>query len=136
MDGRPQFANNFRVLVDGTEIGVAQVSALCSETAPGADGERRVARYRTVVLRRALTGSSELYRWREQAHAGTEASRQVAIEHYDSSGERLLARWELEDAWPCRWSGPALDAADGETVACEELELAFARLKWRTRKER
>ncbi len=136
MDDWPVLSNNFRVLVDGTEIAVAQVSALCSETDPEAGGERRASRYRTVVLRRALTGSSELYRWREQAHAGADAARQVAIEHLDAGGERLLARWELQDAWPCRWSGPALDAADCETVACEELELAFARLTWQPREER
>ena len=130
MDERPLFANNFRVLIDGVEVGISEVSPMTSESEPSATGERGEPRYRSVVLRRAVTGSRELYRWREEAHAGKPAERRVQIRHYDSTGEVLVNAWELERAWPRRWSGPALDATDGERIACEELELAYARLVW------
>jgi len=136
MDCEPVFTNNFRVLIDGVEVGVSRVSSLTSETEPSASGGRDESRYRTVVLRRALTGSKELYGWREQAHAGRPAERNVEIQHYDSTGEVLVGSWELERAWPCRWSGPPLNATDGESIACEELELAYARLIWRGERNR
>lgn len=128
MDGQPLLGNNFRVLIDGTEVGISEVSPLTSETEPSAP--RADSRYRTVVLRRAVTGSRELFGWREQAHAGKPAERSVVIQHFDQTGRPAVGAWELEGAWPCRWSGPALNAADSESVACEELELAYERLVW------
>jgi len=130
MEGQPLFANNFRVLFEGVEVGISEISPLTSETGSSASDERGEPCYRSVVLRRALTGSRELYRWREQVHAGRAAERSVHIRHYDSTGELLVNAWELEGAWPCRWSGPALDATAEETIAYEELELAYARLVW------
>jgi hypothetical protein len=121
MDGQPLLGNNFRVLIDGVEVGISEISSLTSEAEGG---------YRTVVLRRALTGSRELFSWREQAQAGEPAERRVLIEHQDSTGTPVIGAFELEGAWPCRWSGPALNASDGESIAYEELELAYSRLHW------
>lgn len=136
MDRQPLFANRFSVLIDEVEVGISEVSPLSSDTEEpeeSAPGGRGGPRYRSVVLRRAVTGSSELFRWRELAHAGKPAERTVRIRHYDPSGEHPINDWELEGAWPRRWSGPALDAADDKTIACEELELAYARLVWHDR---
>ena len=133
VDGQPLLTNRFRVLIDGVEVGISAISSLTSETEPsaqGKQGEPSEGRYHSVVLKRALTGSKELYRWREQAHLGRPAERSVQIRQYDSAGESLVSAWELEGAWPRRWSGPALDASDSETIACEELELAYTRLVW------
>ena len=51
MNGQPLFGNNFRVLIDGIEVGISEISPLTSETEPS--GPRSDPRYRTVVLRRA-----------------------------------------------------------------------------------
>jgi hypothetical protein len=123
MEGQPLFGNNFRVLIDGVEVGISEVSPLTSEGEPGEGG------HRTVVLRRALTGSPELFRWREEAHTGKPATRRVSIHLYDQTGERPVIAWEFQGAWPSRYTVPSLDAK-GNDVAMEELELAYERLIW------
>ncbi|MFN2568545.1 MAG: phage tail protein, partial [Candidatus Dormibacteria bacterium] len=109
---------NFRVLIDGAEVGVCEISRLTSDAAGAEDEPPR------VTLKRALTESKELYRWREDGDP-----RPVAIQQYDQAGERVVNSWLLEEAWPSRWSGPRFDALCSG-IAFEELELSYARLVW------
>jgi phage tail-like protein len=117
---------HFTVFIGDQEMGFSSVSSLTSETDP-ADPER--SGYRTVILRRALTGSSDLFRWRQAVADGKRDLRRVVIRQLDPAGERTVNAWQLTDAWPCRWSAPAFDAS-GEGLAMEELELAYERLEW------
>jgi phage tail-like protein len=117
---------HFTVLIGDVDTPFTSVSSLTSETEPPADGE---ARFRTVVLRRALGTSKDLFRWRQAVAEGKRDHRRVVIRQLDPAGERIVNAWVLEGAWPCRWSAPAFDAA-GEGVAVEEIELAFDRLEW------
>ena len=117
---------HFAVMIGDVEVGFSFVSSLTSETDPA---DPIGSRYRTVVLRRALTGSQDLYLWRQRVAEGHRDVRPVTIRQYDPSGDRLMNAWLLVDAWPCRWSGPAFDAAEGG-VAMEEIELACERLVW------
>ena len=103
---------HFAVMIGDVEVGFSYVSSLTSETDPA---DPIGSRYGTVVLRRALTGHRDV--------------RPVTIRQYDPSGKRVMNAWLLVDAWPCRWSGPAFDAAEGG-VAMEEIELACERLVW------
>lgn len=78
------------------------------------------------------TGSDarELWRWRAEAmHEENCARRTVVVELLDEHQEQVVARWQLEGAWPTRWTGPTLDAS-GTEVAMEEIELAYERLDW------
>lgn len=111
--------SHFRVLIGRREIDFAEVSRLSSE------GEG----FDSVVLRRALTQSTELYDWRRRVAGGRKDRRTVTIQLLDSAGGAVVNAWRLDEAWPCRWSGPALDARTNE-VAIEELELAFDDLVW------
>ncbi len=120
---------NFRVLIDGIEVGVCEISRLTSGADPPAEGGAGACPEARITLRRALTDSKELYRWREQILAGRLDHRKVVIEQHDRAGERLVNSWVLEEARPCRWSGPDFDAL-GNDVAFEELELAYGRLVW------
>jgi phage tail-like protein len=117
---------HFTVLIGDVETPFASVSSLTSETDPPDDGEPR---YRTVVLRRALGTSKELFRWRQAVAEGKRDVRRVVIRQLDPAGRRIVNAWVLEGARPCRWSAPAFNAA-GEGVAEEEIELAFDRLEW------
>lgn len=117
--------NHFRVLVGERELGFAEVSRLSSQT----DLAERAHRFDTVVLRRALTRSTELYDWRRRIVDGKDDRREVTIHQLESPGGSIANSWRLVGAWPCRWSGPAFDAS-GCSVACEELELAFDDLVW------
>ena len=61
--------------------------------------------------------------------SGKNDRRLVTIHQLDSAGGRIVNSWRLEGAWPCRWSGPAFNAA-GNDIAMEELELAYDDLVW------
>jgi phage tail-like protein len=121
----------FRVLIDDRELGFAEISPLTSRTAHEPHTERRDA-YDHVVLRRALTRSTELYDWRRRIAEGGEDRRRVTIEQLEAPGGAVANRWTLVDAWPCRWSGPSFDA-QSSALAFEELELTFADLVWHDR---
>jgi phage tail-like protein len=88
-----------------------------------------VHRFETVVLRRALTQSPELYEWRRKIVAGKKDTRPVTIHQLASAGGEIVNSWRLDGAWPVRWSGPSFEAA-GNDVAMEELELAYDELVW------
>ena len=111
--------SHFRVLIGRRELGFSEVSRLSSE-AEGLD---------TIVLRRALTRSPELYEWRRRVAGGRNDRRTVTIHMLDAPGGAIVNSWQLEGAWPRRWSGPAFNAREND-VAIEELELAYDDLVW------
>ena len=86
-------------------------------------------RFPTVVLRRALTSSTELYDWRRLIVAGKDDRRDVTIRQLSAPGGEVVNSWRLVRAWPSRWSGPAFDAMSND-IAWEELELSFDDLVW------
>jgi phage tail-like protein len=122
----------FQVLIGDREIGVAEVGRLNSETAPDELADRRVHRLSPVVLRRALTTSTELYDWRRRIVEGKDDRRDVTIRQLSAPGGEVVNSWILVRAWPSRWSGPALNALSSD-VAIEELELTFDDLVWLNR---
>ena len=115
-------ANHFRVVIGERELGFAAVSRLTSES-------DETHRFATVVLRRALTSSTELYEWRRQIFEAMDDRREVTIHQLDRAQGHVVNSWRLVRAWPRRWSGPAFDALD-DGVAHEEIELAFDDLVW------
>ena len=120
--------SHFRVRIGRREIGFSEVGPLTSETdltVPDAPQHRLP----TIVLRRALGRSSELYDWRRRIADGIDDRRVVTITQLDGPGGRAVNTWRLAGAWPRRWSGPAFDASE-TGLAYEELELAFDDLVW------
>ena len=125
---------SFVVLIGDLEVGFASVGRLTSETDPDTvRGERPGHRLVPVVLRRALTASTELYEWRRRVVAGRDDRRDVTIRQLSAPGGRIVNQWTLVNAWPCRWSGPSFDALNDE-IAYEEVELMFDDLVWHDRK--
>ena len=121
--------SHFRVLIGRRELGFSEVGRLSSETDLTLPPEERSHGFETVVLRRALTRSTELYDWRRRITSGKNDRRLVTIHQLDAAGGGIVNSWRLEGAWPCRWSGPAFNAA-GNDIAMEELELAYDDLVW------
>ena len=121
--------SHFLVLIGPRELGFSEVSRLSSVTDASLPPQERAHRFETVVLRRALTQSSELYDWRREIVNGQDDRRPVTIRLLDAAGMAVVNSWRLEGAWPCRWSGPSLHAL-GNDVAIEELELAYDDLVW------
>jgi phage tail-like protein len=80
--------------------------------------------YGNLVLRRGYAKTDEFLKWmRTIVNRGGRITREnVTIELLDPKLEPV-ARWTFEQAYPVKWSGPALRA--GETaLAVESLELA------------
>lgn len=119
----------FEVLIGDRELGFAEISRLTSETELAALPGRPVHRFPPVVLRRALTRSTELYDWRRLIVEGKDDRRDVTIRQLSAPGGAIVNAWRLVRAWPRRWSGPAFDAGS-HLVACEEIELAFDDMVW------
>ena len=128
-------ASSFQVLIDDRELSFAAVSRLSSESDPDAHAVKPVPRFAPVVLRRAVSTSTELYDWRMSIVAGKDDRRDVTIRQLSAPGGSVVNAWRLVGAWPSRWSGPAFDALDN-SVACEELELSFEDLVWLNPKPR
>lgn len=120
--------SHFRVRIGRREIGFCEVGPLISET-DVTFPEEPYNRFETVVLRRALSSSRELYEWRRRIVDGKRDRRTVTISQLDAAGGEVVNSWRLVGAWPRRWSGPAFDAAQ-TGLAYEELELAFDDLVW------
>lgn len=121
--------SHFRVFVGRREIGFCSVGRISSEGEVDELTGTSRDRFATIVLRRALSRSTDLYDWRRSVVAGKRDRRAVTIEQLDAAGGAVVNAWRLERAWPCRWSGPAFDALATE-IAFEELELAFDDVVW------
>jgi phage tail-like protein len=121
--------SHFRVVIGRRELGFSEVGPLTSETEISAPEGARSHGFAAVVLRRALSRSTELYDWRRRIAAGKDDRRPVTIHQLDSAGGAIVNSWRLEGAWPRKWSGPSFNAA-GNDVAIEELELCFDDLVW------
>ena len=121
--------NCFEVLIGNRELGFAEIGQLTSETDLDAPPDRPVHRFATVVLRRALTTSTDLYDWRRLIVDGKDDRRDVTIRQLSAPGGKVVNSWTLMRAWPCRWSGSGFDAMSND-IAYEELELTFDDMVW------
>ena len=120
--------NCFEVLIGDREVAFAEVGRLTSDTDP-ASPDGRIDRFAPVVLRRALTSSTELFDWRAAIVAKKDDRRDVTVRQLSAPGGSVVNAWRLVRAWPVRWSGPAFDALRAD-VAMEEIELRFDDLAW------
>jgi phage tail-like protein len=84
-------------------------------------------RYSNITLKRGLTQDLSLWAWIDNALKGTLNRASISITLLDHADNPVLT-WELKNAWPCRWSGPALVANSGE-VAIETLEICHEGLE-------
>lgn len=137
----PTFTLNFRVTISNREIAVARISPLelaadPAELKPLAGASRSGGRAWAapplpcrIVLARAVDGDRTFYDWRREAIGGKPAVRTVTIRQLDRAAENAVNGWQLVNAWPLRWTGPAFDALDGG-IAFEEIELVFTDLNW------
>lgn len=128
--GKPVTGQNFRIFVGGDELGICHVDALAlgSDVEPFDRPVGEASVVSSVTLRRAVTASSELFAWYE-ARRGKNGQRDVRIELLDGPAGKPVVSWLLRKARPLRWIGPALDGLEN-TVAMEELEIAFEQLEW------
>jgi phage tail-like protein len=123
---------HFQVEIDGMpESGFLNVTGLegrveVEEYREGGDfaGTRKApgsVSYSNVVVRRGMTSSKELWEWWERVRDGDVDRRNISIKLLDDKRE-VVARWNVFQAWPVRYTAPDLNA-ESDDVAIETLEL-------------
>lgn len=80
------------------------------------------AKYKNITLKRGLDEGQDLYQWYVKAINGQIKRQNISIIVYDSLGKEVR-RWNLQRAFPCKWTGPDLKADKG-ALAIETVEIA------------
>jgi phage tail-like protein len=125
---------NFAVELDGiTRMGFKDCSGLDSTTEAtkyreGTDAvlsQRQLPgllSFSNITLKRGITDDHALWDWRQTAAQGAVVRRSISIILRNEKGDEKI-RWNIKNAWPTKWTGPAFDAASG-AIGIESLELA------------
>jgi phage tail-like protein len=126
--------NRFRVEIDGitmsdfAEVVLPDVRADVVEYRSG--GSPQMARkdpgqihVGSLVLRRGVTKSDDLFTWWKEVADGTLDRRSVVVVLQDRRG-RAVKRWTISRTWPARYSVAPLIAADSKVTLLETLEFA------------
>ena len=129
---------NFLVEIDGiAQAGFQECSGLDSQTASVDYREGNYANhvhkltglntYSAITLKRGITDSDELWKWRMTAVDGKTVRKNGSIVLLDEKGQEKI-RWNFTEAWPSKWTGPAFNST-GNSVAVETLELTHEEVK-------
>ncbi len=136
--GDPYRGFNFLVEIDGiTQGGFQEVSGLDATTTAvdyreGGDANHTrkltgLNTYSAITLKRGITDSDELWKWRKTVIDGKPERKNGSIVLRDDTGAEKI-RWNFSEAWPSKWTGPALSAGTA-AVAVESLEITHEELK-------
>jgi len=129
---------NFRVEIEGVDAGAfREVSGLevITEVVEYQDGDDRVLRkrpgrttYSNIVLTKGYTATDALWEWMNAVIAGTIERKSISIALYGDDATTEIVRYNVHEAWPCRWKGFALDGM-GTGTAIEELEIVVEKIE-------
>lgn len=81
-------------------------------------------KWENIVLKRGITSNMDVWKWRKQVEDGgvKDARKNGSIVMYDQELKEV-ARWNFQNAWPIKVSGPQ-PKADSNELGVEELTLA------------
>ncbi len=138
-DFDPYAAFNYLLEIQGvTQAGFSEVTGLNVENTPieyrrGSDKNNHVTKqpglmkYGNITLKRGVTQSFDLIDWLKKVENGVIERANVSITLQDENHQEVL-KWNLFEAWPCKWTGPDLKASADE-MAIETLEICIERLE-------
>ena len=129
---------NFLVEIDGiNQAGFSEVSGVDASTDPveyreGADPTHArkltgLNKYSPITLKRGITDSDELWKWRQTVIDGKTERKNGSIVLRDESGTEKI-RWNFSNGFPTKWTGPSFNATS-TAVAIETLEITHEELK-------
>jgi len=75
-----------------------------------------------ITLKNGVGVAQDLVNWYIQSLTEDFSRRQVTISLMNARRESMMT-WDIENAFPTKWTGPSLKA-DDNTIAIQELELA------------
>jgi phage tail-like protein len=134
----PYLACNFEVVVNGisddgasargsfSEVTGLGVELAAIEYRTGSEPNRvrklpGLAKFTNITLKRGIIGDLTFWNWLVSAMQGNVQRATVSIILLDENRTPVM-RWNLTRAWPCKWTGPALNAKSNE-IAIETLEI-------------
>lgn len=86
-------------------------------------------KFGNITLKNGLTDSYEMYKWLNPENEKAAIERKdVVITLMSEDGATGIAVWQIEAAWPTKYSGPDLNGTSSE-VAFESIELVHEGLK-------
>ncbi len=90
-------------------------------------------KWENITLKRGITDNMDIWDWRKKVEDGdVEGARSNgSIVMFDQSLSQEMARWNFENAWPVKVSGPSVKS-DSNEIGIEELALAHEGL-WRVK---
>jgi phage tail-like protein len=80
-----------------------------------------------IILKRGIAPTQEFMEWYEKILSGNIKCENVLISLHELGSSEAMMSWQVNQAWPCKWSGPNFIAGDN-VVAVESLELAHSGL--------
>jgi phage tail-like protein len=140
----PYGGYNFEILIngisdDGTAVkgSFAEASGLEVDITPieyrnGAEDitMRKIPglkKFPNIVLKRGILGDAALWNWIQEAMDGKVQRTEGSVVLLDENKQEVM-RWNFKRAWPCKWSGPGLNAKNNE-IGMETLEICHEGLQ-------
>lgn len=80
-----------------------------------------MVKFSNIVLKWGLSDDTDLWKWRQNIASGKVDRRNGSIILLSDTGDEV-ARWNFNNGWPTKWTGPGLNAT-GNEVAIETLEI-------------
>ena len=79
-------------------------------------------KYSNITLKRGIDEGQDLYQWYVKVMQGQMKRQNISIIVYNSTGKEVR-KWDLQHAYPCKWTGPDLKTDQG-AIAVESVEIA------------
>jgi phage tail-like protein len=131
----PYIIGNFLVEIDGiTSASFSEVSGLEAsiDVIDYRNGDSKVDsvqklpgsnKFTNITLRRGMVPDLSLWNWMQTGLNGNVQRTSVSITLLDRA-DNPVWRWNLTNAWPCKWAAPVLNA-QSNVVAIETLEICY-----------
>jgi phage tail-like protein len=84
-------------------------------------------KFTNITLKKGVTGDLEFWNWIVAAMNGRVTRTEGSIVLLDEDKQEVM-RWNFVRGWPCKWTGPGLNAAKSE-IAMETLEICHEGLQ-------
>lgn len=78
-------------------------------------------KFPNIVLKRGILGDVALWNWIQQAMDGKVVRTEGSVVLLDENKQEVM-RWNFKRGWPCKWTGPGLNAKNNE-IGMESLEI-------------